>query len=290
MTPDDRRHGTYAGAQTHIRHSEKMCEPCRMAFRRYQRLADNERQLGHRRRVPTAPIRAHVQYLVSTGMPAPQIAARSGVSRSTVQDLISHPRKTMTRDLANCLLEVTPAPVPHACIDATGSRRRVQALACLGWSYTDVANEAHQLGHPLTTAGVRQFMADGGPVKVRTARAVTEVYENLSMRFAPPSRGSSNVKARAVQRRYAPPLAWADIDDPTETPAGSIDRARHKDDIDEAVVLRVMGGEVLPMTTGERAEVVDRCRRKGLSYGEIEDRTGISKVDRHVKRAKEAAA
>lgn len=37
MTPDDERHGTYAGAMQHTRAHEPLCEPCRKARNVYHR-------------------------------------------------------------------------------------------------------------------------------------------------------------------------------------------------------------------------------------------------------------
>jgi hypothetical protein len=45
MAPDDPRHGTYAGAQTHTRERTPKCKPCLRAARAYmQRYRKQERE------------------------------------------------------------------------------------------------------------------------------------------------------------------------------------------------------------------------------------------------------
>lgn len=43
LTPDDPRHGTYAGAQAHRREHQEPCEPCRVARAAYYAEKDRKR-------------------------------------------------------------------------------------------------------------------------------------------------------------------------------------------------------------------------------------------------------
>jgi len=107
-------------------------------------------------------------------------------------------------------------------IDATGTRRRLQALAALGWSG---AKLAPYLG--LDATGVtRMFTADR--ILARKARAVAVLYDRLWTQ--PPPEGSQQDKAAATRARreaaargWAPPMAWDDetIDDPAAGPEGA---------------------------------------------------------------------
>jgi ribosomal protein S11 len=48
-------------------------------------------------------------------------------------------------------------------------------------------------------------------------------------------------------------------------------------DIDVVAIDRVLGGEPAELRPAERAQVVHLLRMEGLTFGEIEDRTGIPK-------------
>lgn len=103
-------------------------------------------------------------------------------------------------------------------VGVLGTRRRLQALAALGWDWTILARHigCHE-------EAVRTIVFRRRYVYAATAERVAEVYEELSMTPRPATTsGERNARARAVgkARRYgwAPPLAWDDIDDPTERP------------------------------------------------------------------------
>lgn len=108
--------------------------------------------------------------------------------------------------------------LPFELIDSTGTIRRLQALACLGWSFTEVARRA----------GVAKGseLAARPQVKRGNAERIAVVYDELWDQL-PPS-GSryermvlGKTKTRAAQQGWAPPLAWDDesIDDPGASPA-----------------------------------------------------------------------
>jgi hypothetical protein len=99
-------------------------------------------------------------------------------------------------------------------VDATGTRRRIQALLALGWTLTDlgrrlgVTNRA--IGH--YSCGARREVLAG------TARDVATLYDQLSMQPGP----SAITRRRARQAGWHRPLCWDDdlIDDPTFQPVG----------------------------------------------------------------------
>jgi hypothetical protein len=223
VTPNDPRHGTYAGAQQHRRDNEPFCVPCHTSFRNYQRLHANERLLGHRRTTPTAPITAYLRRLVAAGMTTQSIADRSGVGRATVQDILTRPRPTLRTDNAQALLGVEPTGVRTGSVPSTGTIRRVKALGRLGWSTTVIAETAreHDPTLPITSNTLRQLLSNQPPVvRPRTAVAVELAYAELSMRLPATDRHSTQVRDRAERKGWPPPLAWDAIDDPNETPTG----------------------------------------------------------------------
>lgn len=109
--------------------------------------------------------------------------------------------------------------VPHL-----GYTRRLQALACLGWTTRDIGEHMgvspSRVSHLMN--GMWAFLYPS------TAQAIVAVYDDLSMSVpvdrAPSRRGEVRVHARwkrqALARGWAPPLAWSNIDDPNEQPKG----------------------------------------------------------------------
>jgi len=106
--------------------------------------------------------------------------------------------------------------------DPTGTRRRILALGMLGWPHHRVAIDAG-----LTTRQVQRIAAGkGGAVHVKTATAIRDVYDALSMKPAPRGTNRAEKVGRALVVRAAVanggfvPLAWDDdaIDDPNATP------------------------------------------------------------------------
>lgn len=126
--------------------------------------------------------------------------------------------------------------------------RRIRALQALGWSSAHLARE---LGYSHRDALLS--MIRGQWCHRRTALRVFRLYERLCMTPGP----STITKARARKAGWPPPLAWDDIDDPDEQPAGwqyvpggsradvlaDLD-ARHADVVEACRVLK-MGREAL---------------------------------------------
>jgi hypothetical protein len=162
-------------------------------------------------------------------------------------------------------------------VPSVGLRRRVQALACLGWDMYAIARELDAYPDK-----VRQWTLH--PTVYRTTHEqLAAVYDRLSMRLPPtdtPEQKANVAKTRnrAARNGWLPPLAWDDetLDDPDARPARSRDE-RRRTDLDPVVVERVLAGERLPMTPAERAEVVRQARARGWSEAVIAQRTGIAR-------------
>lgn len=170
-------------------------------------------------------------------------------------------------------------------IDATGTRRRIQALCALGWSRPEMAARLgvgpRSMGHYLTVA----------TVTTSTAARVRRLYDELAMHAG----SSQRVRAHARRQGWVPPLAWDDdeIDNPAARPRGSV-----KSDgpvLDEATVELTVRGErahgvVLPRP--ERNAAIRRCRALGLPAHEIARRVGVSTrtVDRVVSASPSPAS
>lgn len=105
-------------------------------------------------------------------------------------------------------------------VPALGAQRRLQALLALGWSSHSIAvaaGVAHRNHVWRIVHGQK-----GKPTKWiqrETFEWVCRVYDELSMKL-PDGRYAPRTRAYAERNGWAPPLAWDDIDDPDETPAG----------------------------------------------------------------------
>lgn len=102
---------------------------------------------------------------------------------------------------------------PHKC-PALGSQRRIQALQAIGYGRDRIAQE---MGY--SDGGSIAYLMQADSLLVTTAAKVAEVYDRLSM-VVPIGAGPSRARTWARRHRYAPPLAWDDIDDPDEQPDG----------------------------------------------------------------------
>lgn len=101
-------------------------------------------------------------------------------------------------------------------IPAAGTVRRVRALQALGWTIAEVAETA---GVPARTLnGV--LLGRGASVYRSTASAVERAFGQMEMRRAPDTRNARRARAMAQRRKWAPPLAWDDIDR-DEAPQGA---------------------------------------------------------------------
>lgn len=124
-------------------------------------------------------------------------------------------------------------------IDATGTRRRAQALLTLGYPYS---YQAEQIGYDRNdyTKMLRSYPT----VRAKTAHAVAGLYERLWDTPASDSWSSRKARRLAARMGYPPPLAWDDdtIDDPDALPQG-VDFGKHDKGPDWVLVERTCSGE-----------------------------------------------
>lgn len=167
-------------------------------------------------------------------------------------------------------------------VPAVGTTRRLQALAAVGWSQKEIAA---RLG--VTGARVGHLMNGMFPtVFPETAAAVAAVFDELCMVVPtdPTPTRPRQIRVHERTRRHArargwvTALAWDDIDNPAERPKRGNARRPRRTDVDEAVVQRILAGEVLDTTTAEKYEIMRRwialdrpekalCERMGWKPG-----------------------
>jgi hypothetical protein len=136
-------------------------------------------------------------------------------------------------------------------------------------------------------------------VRRTTATRIAAVYDELSMTVPQdlPAAQRHTIKVHARQRRFAlqrgwaPPLAWDDnIDDPNAQPyVPADDSDQVTDEVDEVVVERVLAGEWdLPTIIAERTEICRRWYAAGGTLYRLKQLSGW-KPERYY-RINEAAA
>lgn len=157
--------------------------------------------------------------------------------------------------------------IPNPPVDATGTRRRVQALARLGWSTAELSR--HLGRHRSYLLKVLR----NDQLEAATVLTVRALYDELSMTWSTSST-AARTAADARSRGWAAPLEWDEhtIDDPTGVPYS---RGHRPVGVDEVVVNRFMAGDhSLATTAAERVLIVARWRADGRSLTELERITG----------------
>lgn len=224
-------HGTYSRYVSHA----CRCQPCREAGRTYRRHLGYDRVNGINRRIDPTQTRTHAERLTARGWTQRQIGAAAGLNSAQVSELLSGRYTTVHRNTATAILNIpldAAPPIPRRIIDATGTRRRLQALMVLGHTLPDVAR---QVGVGISSL---QQTVDGrwDMIRATTAAKVARVYRQLSLRPAPPTRFAEQARNDAMAAGWHGPMAWADIDDPACVPdvdGPTAPRHVHADDVAE---------------------------------------------------------
>ncbi len=237
---------------------------------RYRLLAYGRYQDAHQ---PIEPIRQHLQALVDTGMIPERIAISAGVGGATVRRLLnSETTRFVTGATARKLLAVTPDSSTLAAqgrVNGRGTRRRLQALAAIGWNHHEIAR---RLGYPRWKVNKA---LEGAYVDIRVHDDIAALYDELWDQQPP-----THTRAQRVGRSYAltvarrhgwlPPLAWDDIDtDPAPPTAGQ------EPLLDEIAIELALAGQNVRLTRDERLEATRRGTERGLSLTQLSDLLGV---------------
>lgn len=233
----DHRHGTRSAYVL----DRCRCQPCRKASVREEKRRLMRIAAGQPSYVDARPAVAHVRRLQDAGLGWKRAAELAGINTSSIYPLLygrtdRNDGRPRTKARATTVQAILAVPVPAwdqlaggAQVDAAGTRRRLQALATLGWSVATLAARGEVDRQPLDHA-----MHAGAKVQVRTARAVRDLYDHLWDKPAPTgTKGEriTNARTRNTARRegWLPPLAWDDdvMDDPEAGPAVEAIGHRH---------------------------------------------------------------
>jgi len=269
------------------------CTSCTTANTAASRAANRERAYGRWQPLTDAkPVNDHLVALRAAGIGVERIAELTGMSVSNIRTLAASDRghspaaRRLRASTAARILSVNIADeyrAPHSQVDATGTRRRLQALAAIGWPLELLAAELNR-----RTSSLRRSMTSPS-VMAYTARDVASLYRRLE-NTPPPQitrRDCAAVnasRANATARGWLPPMAWDDIDtdDPPRLAAAQTPVA----DVDEIALERAMssdGIQYADLTAAEQAEVIHRLTESGRSIRAIAVQLATTKrsISRH---------
>ncbi len=173
------------------------------------------------------PVRQHVLAIKASGMGLAGIVKHTSVSIGSLEHLLygkdNYPPAVKIRtESAQALLGYWPALDDYedrAVIDATGTRRRMQALAVAGWP-SKAIHRRIRVGNPQTIEKLKARTK----VTARIARTIRDFYDEVSAKTAEDYGVepwvAGRTRAWAAKRQWAGPEAWDPdtIDDPQAHP------------------------------------------------------------------------
>lgn len=173
--------------------------------------------------VDAVPARQHARTLMAAGVSIAVIARHAGLRTGALSNVLyttnGHPPASRIREQkAMAILAVEASAVVTGRVDATGTRRRIQALMAIGWPQVHIAR--HIPCHPLYVWS----LARQDIVLARTAHRVAGAYDHLWNRdpvaHGVPATRAIYVRHLAERNGWVPPAAWDDdlIDDPAAEP------------------------------------------------------------------------
>lgn len=174
-----------------------------------------------------AAARRHVLAIKATGMGLAGIVKHTGVSVGSLEHLLYGkapypPAATIRTENSHALLAYWPSLDDYeagAVIDATGTRRRIQALAAAGWSAKAIQGHIDSV-----TVGALEKLRIRTKVTAGLARAVRDFYDQVSAKTAEDYGVepwlATRTRTYATKHQWAGPEAWDPdtIDDPDAHP------------------------------------------------------------------------
>lgn len=168
---------------------------------------------GIPRLVSSDEAREHVEMLVQNGISKRTIAIHLGYGPATsLISVLKRDRIRRTTHLRIMEITVDAVKANEGWVSPVGPMRRLRALTRMGWKLVDMRDRS---GLNLDTlSNIRNGLSDN--VTERTFDAIREMYDEMSMVDG----GDIRARRLAERNRWAPPLAWDDIDNPASLPDG----------------------------------------------------------------------
>jgi hypothetical protein len=190
VSPDDPRHGTYAGAVAHWFDKESLCSACELSERRYRRRRQRRIIDGDLLSVPATGTLRRFQALMALGWRGPEIAKVAGVSINTLRSVGYHGSDRVLADTARRVrdaydqLSMTVPEGPYA------NRTRLMAerrgwFPPLAWDDIDDPDAIPDLGapdiRPANGGNPVVYMLEDAEWLAEDDRGLTYVLERLSV-------------------------------------------------------------------------------------------------------------
>lgn len=215
------------------------------------------------------PIRKHLENLRAAGVSYVRVAELAGLYPATVGGFLyptqGRPPKARVRpEIAAKILAVQAGDILPAIIDATGTRRRLQALGALGWPMKRLA--PHIGVHPTTVGRLARHANIYGTSAVAVAVAYEKLRNQRPEDLGVPARAALRMRDHAAQEGWNDPTYWDDmggIDDPAFNPAAAEKPLKRN----ELAALR-------------KADV-EHLAAYGIDAEEIAERVGLTKSTVH---------
>lgn len=230
------------------------------AYERHRR-----RQIAYGRwkpHVDATAARTHLEHLRRHGHGRVTIGRQAGVHPSTIHRIVTGRRTAIHAHVEARILAVTT--VQTALVDATGARRRLQALVADGWPQTVLAEQIGWKVNNLTlvVSGSRRQLQPA------TYRAIYDLYARLAGTPGPDTYGGRRARTYAAKRGWPACDFWDDdaIDDPQAGPCTDAGP-----DVDLVAVEQVLAGRrgIADLNRAERAELWRTWQRR--RRGRLED-------------------
>jgi hypothetical protein len=283
VTKPPPQHGTVARRK----HHKCPCNPCREAYNAYQRNCRRQKAYGRWQPLTDAePVRQHLRTLMAAGISYYRVADMIGTDYANLTGILyakgsRAPRKRIKTTTATLILAISPqTEITPQRVDATGTRRRLQALIVMGWPQRTLALLLGRTG-----GGTLNQLLTADFVYSTTANSVRRLYANLRA-ADPETHGVSSASAkrtRTYSRRqgWHGPLAWDTdtIDDPAaqpDTEGEGTDEARKRDNDRPAEIKHLAGFGFSAHTIG---------RQVGLPEKDVEGRIAKLHAERNRKQA-----
>ena len=194
------------------------CQPCRDAKVKSDALRALANLAGQPVRVPAAPVAAHIRSLLDAGMGWTRIGVAAHSSSCTIARILNG-QELIRRTVAERFLAVKYWPAPGRIVDATGARRRVQALMAIGHTIAGISSESD-----VNYSVIVDILNGCTNVRGLTADRIASAYDWLATRAPATDRQSAITASRKRAERggWRDPQWWedmGDIDDPDFDPS-----------------------------------------------------------------------
>ena len=213
------------------------CQECTTAARRINKRYKLAKYQGVELTVDATEAKNHLRALAAAGMSPWAITKAGGwKSRHSIELIMG--RERITRKTHQRVMAITCDNRRDRYVDATGTRRRLQALACVGYSYRDIIT---LLGTEVDIPNLRSGHVK--TVRARTADSIATIYDRVCMTPGTSQRSRSH----AAKNGWVPPLAWDEgtIDNPAATPVTTKPkRGRKGVDLDDVRYLLSCGESI----------------------------------------------